>query len=319
MANLHSIGKCFPLCFAFAISTASYSECAFSQQTADSQWAPTVTKPEFPQGNGPRILVDAAHGNFHTIDRRFAAFGDLLKRDGYRVQSADVEVTAELLDQVAVFVISNAIYGGSDAEWKLPTPPAFSSEEIDVIVDWVENGGSLLLIADHMPFPGASADLANEFGIIFLNGFAKRSVKGGGALSFTRSSGSLADHAVTRGRSESEMIESVTSFTGQAFRFVGAVQPLMHMPDDWVVLLPVEASVFDQSTPAVSARGLIQGGVLRFGSGRVAVFGEAAMFTAQTHVRDGVVRKTGMNHPAATENAQFVLNLMHWLTGLLND
>jgi hypothetical protein len=51
----------------------------------------------------------------------------------------------------------------------------------------------------------------------------------------------------------------------------------------------------------------------------VAVFGEAAMFTAQSFVSDGVVRQAGMNHPSASENAQFVLNLMHWLSGLLDD
>jgi len=89
----------------------------------------------------------------HTIDGGFRAFADLLKLDGYRVLSADSEVTQELLDQTYVYVISNTVHGGHDAEWKLPTPPAFTSVEIKVIKEWVENGGSLLLIADHMPFP----------------------------------------------------------------------------------------------------------------------------------------------------------------------
>jgi hypothetical protein len=265
------------------------------------------------------VLVDAAHGNFHTINGRFAAFAELLTLDGYRVKSADAEVSSELLDQAGVFVISNAVFGGDDAEWTLPTPPAFRSEEVDAIVDWVGNGGSLLLIADHMPFPGATANLANAFGIIFTNGYAKRSLNEGGTYSFSRASGALADHAITRGRSGSERVEMVTSFTGQAFRFVSDVQPLMTMPDDWVVFLPVEAGEFNESTPVVSARGLVQGGVLRFGSGRVAVFGEAAMFTAQSWVAVGVVGTMGMNHPAAPENSQFVLNLLHWLTGLLDE
>ena len=138
-------------------------------------------------------------------------------------------------------------------------------------------------------------------------------------MSFTRSSGSLADHDITRGRSESEKVESIRSFTGQAFRFVALVQPLMYMPDDWKVFLPTEAWEHSENTPSVSARGLIQGGVLRFGSGRVAVFGEAAMFTAQSSVSDGVVRQVGLNDPSASENTQFVLNLMHWLSGLLDD
>ena len=89
----------------------------------------------------------------------------------------------------------------------------------------------------------------------------------------------------------------------------------MYMPDDWVVLLPIEAWVIDESTPVVSTRGLIQGGVLRHGAGKVAVFGEAAMFTAQVD-EEGPM---GMNHPEAPQNAQFVLNVLHWLSGVLPE
>jgi hypothetical protein len=43
------------------------------------------------------------------------------------------------------------------------------------------------------------------------------------------------------------------------------------------------------------------------------------MFTAQSSIRDGAVRSMGMNHPSASENAQFVLNVMHWLSGLFEE
>jgi len=288
-------------------------------QTGDKQWVPTVANPEFTRDDGPLVLVDAAHGNFHTIDGRFSAFAELLELDGYRVQSANTAVTPELISSAGVFVISNAIYDGDDAESGPPAPPVFTPVEIAAIVEWVDNGGSLLLIADHMPFPPATANLAKEFGVDFINGFALKSATEGGILSFTRSSGSLADHPITRGRTELEKIESLVSFTGQAFHYASEVQPLMYMPDNWEVLMPIVEWEFDESTPSISTKGLIQGGVLRQGSGRVAIFGEAAMFTAQSGIRDGVVRYAGMNHPSATENAQFVLNVMHWLSGRFND
>ncbi len=312
---------CLLLCFAFCLASSfgCVSTHAASSQNADGQWQPVVKNPEYPNRAGPVILVDAAHGNFHTIDGRFSAFAKLLRLDGYRVHSANAEVTPELLAGATVFVISNAIRGGSGAEWTAPTPAAFAPGEIEVIVDWVGSGGSLLLIADHMPFPGATADLASEFGVGFFNGFAMKSAHERELLSFARASGLLADHAITRGRSESESIETITSFTGQAFSFTPPFEQLMQMPDDWVVLLPAKAWEFDESTPMVSAKGLSQGGVVRYGSGRVAVFGEAAMFTAQTSQKDGVVRSMGLNHPSAAENTQFVLNLMHWLTGLLEN
>lgn len=41
---------------------------------------------------------------------------------------------------------------------------------------------------------------------------------------------------------------------------------------------------------------------------------QAAMFGAQTSARGGAM---GMNPPRAERNAQFVLNVLHWLSGLL--
>ena len=46
--------------------------------------------------------------------------------------------------------------------------------------------------------------------------------------------------------------------------------------------------------------------------GRVALFGEAAMFTAQRAGPE--LAPVGMNAPAAAQNAQLALNLVRWLT-----
>jgi hypothetical protein len=46
----------------------------------------------------------------------------------------------------------------------------------------------------------------------------------------------------------------------------------------------------------------------------LAVFGEAAMFTAQ---RVGK-RTMGMNNPVAKHNPQFLLNIIHWLDGVID-
>jgi hypothetical protein len=288
------------------------------QQSADN-WTPTVPAPQFTADTGPFVLVDAAHGNFHKIDGRFAAFAKLLRADGYRVASADKPISPELLSAADVFVIANAVKGGENAQWVLPTPPALAPEEVTALVKWVHDGGSLLLIADHMPFPGSVAELADALGIAFRNGYAIKSVSEGGSVIFTRAGG-LADHAITRGRNAAEQISVLKTFTGQAFSAVVPVEPLIRMPDDWAVFFPQEAGKFTSTTPSESTRGLLQGAVLRHGQGRVAVFGEAAMFTAQTQILgDTVVHRMGMNDPEASQNAQFVLNVLHWLSGLLQD
>ena len=82
--------------------------------------------------------------------------------------------------------------------------------------------------------------------------------------------------------------------------------------------LPVEAWEFKPTTPVIRADGMMQGAVLLFGKGRVAIFGEAAMFSAQEQIRDGERFQMGMNSPNAAQNPQFLLNVMHWLSGLLH-
>ena len=80
-------------------------------------------------------------------------------------------------------------------------------------------------------------------------------------------------------------------------------------------LLPLTAWEFSDQTPSVPAYGMLQGVTLAYGKGRVAVFGEAAMFTAQLAGEQGA--PMGMNHPEAPQNVQFLLNVMHWLSGEL--
>lgn len=50
-----------------------------------------------------------------------------------------------------------------------------------------------------------------------------------------------------------------------------------------------------------------------FGKGRIAVFGEAAMFTAQ---RSGS-GWFGLKSPGAEQAQQFLLNIMHWFSGMI--
>ena len=81
-------------------------------------------------------------------------------------------------------------------------------------------------------------------------------------------------------------------------------------------LLKLSAQAYDVDDPnnpakakMTSAAGCTQALAMTFGKGRVVVFGEAAMLTAQNV-------NFGMNYPG-TDDHQLTLNVMHWLTGLL--
>ena len=290
---------------------------AGAQQVADSAFAPAIARPAYAEGAGPLVLVDEAHTNFHTTDGRYYTFAQTLRRDGYRVRGLRAPFTPRALADAQVLVIANALHPSNDQNWTLPNPSAFTAEEIAAVEAWVRDGGSLLLIADHMPFPGAAADLAAAFGVTMGNGFAYDATEEESKMRFARDDGSLADHPVTRGRDAAERVDSVFAFTGQAFRVTApGAEPLMTLAAGSVLLLPQVAWQFTAETPRAQVGGQLQGAVLRHGRGRVAVFGEAAMFSAQ---RAGPQRQPmGMNDPRAPQNVQFLLNVMHWLTGVLD-
>ena len=287
--------------------------CHTSTQRADLSFEPSIPQPAYLEGMGPVVQIDEAHFNFHTVDGRYAPFAKLLRRDGFVVQGLAEPATTDVLTRADIFVIANAIAESDQKGWKLPIEPAFTAAEIEVIRIWVDDGGSLFLIADHMPFPGSVEDLAAAFGILFGNGFLY-DLEEDSKLEFTRESG-LADHPITNGRNASETVDSVRTFTGQAFRAERDVEPLLTIPSGSTLRLPIKAWKFKPTTPSVPAGGMLQGAVFRFGEGRVAVFGEAAMFSAQERISKDGRTLMGMNRPDATQNPQFLLNVMHWLSG----
>ncbi len=303
---------------------------ASAQQVADSSFVSRLDHPAFASGEGPAVIIDGAHHNFHTADGRYWPVAALLRTDGYRVRGSDVPLTPAALKDADLLVIANALAAENEDgyDWVLPVASAFDSAEVAAVADWVRGGGALLLIADHMPFPGAASDLAEAFGVHLMNGFLFAGPDlSEGTFDFAKPgatapdhafvAGTLADHAITRGSAPGEAIPFVRTFTGEGFRVPPDATSLLTLGAPSAVLFPTVAWQFSKLTPNVSAEGLSQGAVLRFGRGRVAVFGEAAMFTAQLA---GPARvPIGMNDPAAPYNKQFLLNLVHWLTGGLGE
>jgi len=292
--------------------------CTSVGQRPDLAFEPAVAEPAFPAGEGPVVQVDAAHHNFHTADGRYAAFAKLLRRDGYVVRSLEEPATPEVLARGDIYVIANALAATQVPfkKWRLPTLNAFGAAEVEAIRGWVEGGGSLFLIADHMPMPGAVANLASAFGLLFGNGYVivdRDQLR----ITFSRGDG-LADHTITRGRSEAERVDAVCTFVGQGFRSERPIEPLLTLPSGSTMLLPVKAGKVGDTTPTIPAAGMLQGAVLRYGAGRIAVFGEAAMFSAQLTTVDGKDHPMGMNEPGAERNPQFLLNVVHWLSRLID-
>ena len=155
--------------------------------------------------------------------------------------------------------------------------PAFSDAECDAVRDWVQEGGSLLLITDHAPMGAAAECLAKRFGVSMSKGATADPANSEGddtSLVFSRQNQLLGDHPITRGRDDSERVNHVQTFTGTSVKGPDGSVPILKLADTAVDL----AMTIDK--PA-SAAGRAQGVALPLGQGRVVVMGEAAELSAQ--------------------------------------
>jgi hypothetical protein len=287
------------------------TENAYVQQIADTTFNPIVKNPAYKVDQGPTIFIDEAHNNFHTMSGRYQGFAKLLLKDGYQLKPFREKFTKVGLEKGKILVISNALHERNIEDWSLPTPSAFTEAEIKAVNQWVKSGGSLFLIADHMPFPGAAADLAASFGFKFYNGFALDTTKRGGIDMFYRIKGTVKDNAITNGSNKTDRIDSVGTFTGSAFEILKNADPILVFNSNFKMLMPQEAWKFTDETPRFPLEGFSQIAYLKYGKGRIVVSGEAAMFTAQ----QAGGRSMGMNSPGVPQNQQFLLNVIHWLDG----
>lgn len=223
---------------AVLISTAGWS-----QQLADTAYNPVIENPLYKKGQGPILLLDEAHSNFHTLEGRFSTFARVLEKDGYIVNASLEPFSNEQLGKGKILVVANALNASNLQKWSLPTPSAFTDTEIEAVNEWVKEGGSLFLIADHMPFPGAAERLAASFGFKFFNGFAMK--KGGNKAIFSPGNG-LIENVITKGRNEKEIVTSVQTFTGQAFEIPKNATPIVVLDSKYELKMPQTAWQFEK-------------------------------------------------------------------------
>ena len=286
----------------------------FQMQAIDYMYDPYIEKPSYDKDKGPIILVDQGHNNFSTMENRLRAPVTLFEKDGFRVSQLSGKIDINKLKGCKILYIPNALNEKSVEDWVNPTYQAFTKEEIAIIKQWVSDGGSLFLIADHFPFPGAIHDLAYEFGFELENGYAGDTL--GLEDRFSRATNTLTDNVISNGRNIKERADSILTFEGHAFR----------IPDDATSILTFDQNyvqwnfntVWDYSNiKPYSIKGYSQGAFKKFDKGRVVIYGEAMMFTAQLGAGLSWV-KLGMNSKKCPKNYQLLLNTIHWLDGQLD-
>ena len=294
------------------------ASCARAQQRADTTFDTRVARPAWTR-DGPRLLFDEAHHEFHRVDGRYRPFAELARHDGYRVTPNADTLSAAVLARGDLLVIANAL-GDDDMSAPAASRPAFTAGERAAVAAWVRAGGALLLIADHAPMGDAAKALAESLGVDMRAAYTadpERQEDGRVTILHYRTGKGLADeHPIVRGRDSTERVRHVVAFTGQS----------LSGPPGAVSLLTLSAKAEDllihlgddpRNVPKEKRRpaaGRSQGLAFELGKGRVVVLGEAAMLSAQLAGPAGF--PMGMNVPG-NDDRQFALNVLRWLTRAL--
>jgi hypothetical protein len=288
-----------------------------AQQQANPDFDPTVADPAYPPGEGPRVLFDEAHHNFHTADGRYEPFVRLITADGFSVSVNREPFTAASLEGHDILVIASARGAplGSPSQAEIP----FTDAEADAVRDWVRDGGGLLLITDHPPAATPPRPLAERFGITLVDAVPRDTLHFHQShlwLVFSRGHGTLLDHPITRGRNAAERVDRVVLPAGNSLKPPPNAVEILKLPPTAMERYE-RPSVGDTAVNAlVPAVGTSQGIALSYGAGRVLSLGEAAAWTSQIFGAGG--EPTGLDEPGF-QNRQFILNAMRWLGGLLPE
>ena len=292
------------------------------RQFADENFDTRVSRPAYAEQH-PKVLFDEAHHNIHTVSGLYSPFASLLTNDGYQIVQNKEPFSKKMLEGYSVLVIANAL-GANDAN----DSSAFTDAECDAVRDWVQAGGSLLLITDHAPTGAAAENLAKRFSVEMSKGMTEdpeNSDTSSGdrtQLVFTRENSLLGEHPITQGRVQGEKLNKVMTFTGQSLKAREGAVAFLRLGESAMnraASVKVEKAGGDTRVlitygDPISASGFAQGVALEFGKGRVVVLGEAAMLTAQI---DGKTKTPfGMN-VAGIDNRQLALNILHWLSRIL--
>lgn len=274
-------------------------------------------------GEAPIVVVDDAHQNSQRSNPR--GLMELLGGEGFCVRRSATVITPVSLKEAKVLVVGNP--GG----WDGPEA-SFNADETSAVIGWVQAGGSLLLILDHAPAPQNAAILTTALGMPrWHDGYAMVNVSGrmvsniifwqqeffptdgptigatgpGGGTGYQGKDALLARHPITEGRSAVQRVRRVATFGGSAFEPPAGAEALIILPAGAASFRPTQTPgaipSFTADTPRLPVAGWLQGAVMKFGKGRVALFGENGLFSGG---------------PAA-DNRRFILNVFHWLTASL--
>jgi len=309
----------------------------------DESYSPGIKEPAY-EKDGPVVLVDAGHRNFawqHGIFR-------LLTADGYQAKGLNGQFTFDALQQATVLVVAGPGVMRSRKDLESPQP-LFTEVEAATLHDWVPGGGRLVLAGSKEEI----AVLLRRFDVEFSRGVVSdeklvspKSAQEDRDYKLDAGNGGLSQDGIINGRRPEEQVKAVLldSIATAIVKTPANARPLLRCSGNAMTYEPdslqvrelkavVAASVTAgkippdaASSPAPAQRKTPVPHVplaiaFAFGKGRVVVVPNSMMFTAmiRREVINGKKAETGRQIGLTeADNQQFALNIMHWLSGLID-
>ncbi|MEN2281323.1 hypothetical protein AAGF08_04230 [Algoriphagus sp. SE2] len=279
----------------------------------DSEFNSKVEAPTYEKGKGPKILLDGAHHNFFIQWDFIKPFSDLAKADGYQTLVDSSEFTPEYLNRFDIVIIVTALPFDFTTKKEVTDESTFSTEEINSLYDWVDNGGSLLIFSEHAPFDQAINPLLNKFGITSSIGTTidtshyDQNIGRTGWIEFSNENGLLnSEHPIITGQNPSDRVNRLLTFGGSGLSGEGY--------SNLLILSESSENVMHPTGVGPIGMGNSQGLAGTKGKGKVVAFGDSNGFTAMIfELEDGSKQRAGLNLEGY-DWKQFVINTLHWLS-----
>jgi hypothetical protein len=285
-----------------------------AQMLNDSPFNATVSHPKYAKGKGPKVLIDAGHHNFIVELGLAKPLIDVANSDGYEVKIDSMQFSKAYLSNYNLVIIMPAMPFQFGSKKQVTDEITFTTDELNVLHDWVSNGGRLLMFSEHAPIDKSVTPLFNKFGIQLSIGIVSDSlycdstIKTSGyqtLLKFTDKNGLLnTKHPITEGEKVNERISKIVTYGGSGL-----------IGEGFTSIFKLSSSAYirkwNGSLPSGTANSQCLAGKL--GKGKVVALGDCNGFTAM-YIKSGESKfSAGMQMPEY-DWKQFALNSLHWLS-----
>jgi hypothetical protein len=288
----------------------------------------------------PVLLYDEAHHNFPADV--MSEFLDIARSLGAEVRFGQRTLDQELQSVPATLAIARAMpiprdefharFAGvegstarSPVHWTDDlTRPAFSSDEVRAVFDYVSAGGSLLFIVDHSAAPememarALGAELRHVFTwdahhhppgytVVGLIGrFASK-------VYYSREGRRIGDHPIMNGTGDDDRVNAVAAYVGSSIQGPIGSTPLLMLSDS---ALDYYRPWPDGPEYRLSAAGRSQAVAYELGQGRIVIVAEISILMKDPlgpdDPNDPLGLGSGLDY-AHADNRRFAQNMLKWL------